>query len=330
MPKTEYKNVLVIEDNLGDFVLIEDYLKEELNDIFVTNAKTFAQSKELISTQLFSVIFLDLSLPDAEGEPLVKEIILLAKTVPVIVLTGFSNKEFGIRTLSLGVSDYLLKDELNAMQLYKSLVYSIERKKIQTQIQISEAKYRNLFQLSPLPMWVYDLDTLYFLSINDAAIKYYGYTEKEFLGMTIKDIRPIEDVPALELVIDETRQKNAHYTGSWRHLRKNGQIINVEIQSKSIEFDGRKARLILAIDVSERYQYINTIESQNSKLRAIAWTQSHTVRAPLAKIMGLAHVLSSDSAASKQQQELLGHLLASANELDAIIRDIVYKTEQVD
>src|SRR5690606_5516483 len=156
----------------------------------------------------------------------------------------------------------------------------------------SEKKYSNLFHLSPQPMWVYDLDTYRFLDVNDAAIKHYGYTREEFLAMTIRDIRPPEEIPKMEAAVAYSKQHDELFTTSvYVHRKKSGERIYVEVKSNIIKFHGRKAEVILAHDISEKLDYIQAIEAQNKKLQDIAWMQSHVVRAPLARIMGLADLI---------------------------------------
>lgn len=322
---------LTVEDNTGDFLLIEDYIKDEITHSVIHHAKTFSEAKEYLNQDIhFDAILLDLSLPDASGEQLVKEMVRLSGSVPIIVLTGYTDKDFGVRTLSLGVSDYLLKDELDPSQLYKSIAYSIERKRISLQLEESEEKYRDLFHLSPLPMWVYDVGTYRFLNVNEAAVRHYGYSREEFLGMTIKDIRPEEDVNSIEATVNINKETGAFYQGTVRHHKKSGELIHVEIQSNLINFEGMKARLVLARDISERIKYIQAIEDQNMKMREIAWIQSHVVRAPLARIMTLIDMLKNYTTEEINTDELLNHILSSANELDNILRDIVRKTEEVE
>ncbi|MHB8835637.1 MAG: PAS domain-containing sensor histidine kinase [Candidatus Methylomirabilia bacterium] len=110
---------------------------------------------------------------------------------------------------------------------------------------------RELFENNPLPMWVFDLETLAFLAVNSAAVRHYGFSRREFLAMTIKEIRPPEEIPAL---LEKMSQPNAGYdeAGTWRHRQKDGTIIDVEISTHTIRFGGRKARLVLANDVTER------------------------------------------------------------------------------
>ena len=113
----------------------------------------------------------------------------------------------------------------------------------------SEKRYRLLFNNNPLPMWVYDLETLSFLEVNDAAVAEYGYSRAEFLKQTIKDIRPSEDVPLLlEDVIRTTAPLN--FAGEWRHQRKNDTVFPVEIVSHAVVYNGRSSRLVVAKDLS--------------------------------------------------------------------------------
>jgi light-regulated signal transduction histidine kinase (bacteriophytochrome) len=114
-----------------------------------------------------------------------------------------------------------------------------------------------------------------------------------------------------------------------RHRKKNGELIYVSIQSNMIDFSGKKAGLVLATDVTENVTYINAIEEQNKKMQDIAWMQSHVVRAPLARIMGLIDCLNHSSITEAEKEEMLSHVINSAVELDVIIREIVSKTEKV-
>ncbi|MDX9882215.1 MAG: PAS domain S-box protein [Prolixibacteraceae bacterium] len=137
-----------------------------------------------------------------------------------------------------------------------------ENKKIAEVLKESENKYRYLFENNPAPMWIYDLETLSFLEVNEAAVNHYGYSRREFLNMTIKDIRPEEDV---DLLMENVKSGNFSFSrsGSWRHLKKNGEILSVEIASHSLDFEGKKARLVISTDITEQ---INTqLELQREK-----------------------------------------------------------------
>jgi two-component system, cell cycle sensor histidine kinase and response regulator CckA len=118
----------------------------------------------------------------------------------------------------------------------------------------AEQRTRDLFGMNPQAMWVFDIGTLRFLAVNNAAINAYGYSRDEFLAMTLKDIRMPEDVPALvaDIAIPLPDQGGYRPPRQWRHVRKDGSPIYVEVTAHDIMFDGRKARLVMAIDVTER------------------------------------------------------------------------------
>jgi PAS domain S-box-containing protein len=326
-------HILIAEDNLGDYSLIYEYLEEQIVAPVIERAISFKEIKSLLETDIhrYDVILLDLSLPDKDGENLINEVMALCIDCPVIVLTGYSDSTFGVKSLSMGISDYLLKDELTASSLYKSIIYNIERKRTISELEESEKKYTELFQSSPLPMWVYEIETLKFLDVNKAAIKSYGYTYEEFLGMTIKDIRPVDDLGIFEEKLALSRKSpQDFFRARFRHQKKNGEIIQVDVQSDNFLFNKLPSRIVLAIDVTKQQDYIGAIEVQNEKLREIGWIQSHVVRAPLSRIMGLVVLLKDEQCDENEKKEILGYILDSANELDGIIRDIANKAHNIE
>ncbi len=329
--KKQY-DILVVEDNVGDFNLIQDYLEEKFFSPGIHWSKNFKEAKAHLSdiNCKSDLVLLDLTLPDKSGEELINALMHLCHEIPLIVLTGYSDISFGTKSLSLGVSDYLIKDELDASSLYKSILYNIERKKSQMQLETSEKRYSDLFHLSPSPMWVYDTTTLRFLDVNEAAERHYGYTLQEFLGMTILDIRPKEDIPEMIERVKELNESEPRFNqGTFRHQKKNGELIYVDIQSNTIPFQDTMGRIILAKDVTERFTYIEAIEKQNEKLKEIAWIQSHVVRAPLARMMGLIDTIKNEGHDGADNEKLYDLLLLSANEFDKVIRDISKKAEEI-
>ena len=324
-------HILIVEDNPGDFALVEDYLMEQILQPLIVQAKSFTAAAKILKTSTvpFDVILLDISLPDKSGKALVDDFLKINSDCPIIVLTGYTDIDFSIHSISLGVADYLLKDDLNGISLYKSIIYCLERRKKTKEITESEKRYSDLFHLSPQPMYVYDIETLQFLDINQAAILHYGYKADEFLNITIKDIRFNEDVDQLNEVIDYLK-KNTDKTfkgSSFRHKKKNGELILVDVQTNAILYKNKKAQISIITDVTERSNYIKTIEDQNEKLQEIAWMQSHLVRAPLVRIMGISDLIQNHTLANETElHDLLKHLLNSANELDTIIKDISDKT----
>lgn len=133
----------------------------------------------------------------------------------------------------------------------------------------SEEEYRLLFQNNPHPMWAYEEESLKFLAVNAAAVRHYGYSEQEFLAMTICDIRPPED---LERLLDSVASAQGGRSGSgvWRHVKKDGTLIDVEISSDAITFQGRPGRLVLADDITERQHAARALQASEREFRTLA------------------------------------------------------------
>jgi PAS domain S-box-containing protein len=160
------------------------------------------------------------------------------------VLAGTSNvvpgSEFHIRHLSVV-----------AAKLYEK-VRELEATRLK--LDRTATRYRLLFTAHPEPIWVYDVETLRFLEVNDTAIQRYGYSRKEFLAMTIKDICPESDVPAL-VERSVLKPKDLDHSGPWRHRKKDGSLIDVETTTHDLVFGGRPARYLMAQDVTERQRF---------------------------------------------------------------------------
>lgn len=123
------------------------------------------------------------------------------------------------------------------------------------QADLRSGEYRVLFENNPHPMWIFDTATLRFLAVNDSAVARYGYTAGEFLGMTLRDIRPPEEVEAVEKTIAQSNRNDAVVvSGPWTHILRDGRRIQVEVSSHNIRFEGRQARFSLVQDVTERQE----------------------------------------------------------------------------
>jgi PAS domain S-box-containing protein len=143
-----------------------------------------------------------------------------------------------------------------------------ERIRSERALHRSEEQYRELFQNNPNPMWVYDLETLAFLAVNAAAVRHYGYSQEEFAAMTIKDIRPKEDLPALMDDLARPSEPLAK-TREWRHRKKNGELIDVEIVSHQMTWEGRGSRLVLINDITERKRAETALRESNERLKKV-------------------------------------------------------------
>jgi diguanylate cyclase (GGDEF)-like protein/PAS domain S-box-containing protein len=167
----------------------------------------------------------------------------------------------------------------------------------------SDTTFRLLFADNPLPMWVYDLETLRFLDVNEVACHNYGYTREEFLALTIRDIRPAEDISQVEASVRTTPTQSFN-SGIWRHHKKDGTIIDVEILSHEIDYKRRRARLVCPIDVTER------LRAEEARARLAGALREREAALHRAQTMAkLAHVITRQDGSFESWSETLPHLL---------------------
>jgi PAS domain S-box-containing protein len=168
-----------------------------------------------------------------------------------------------------------LRDFTAKKQLQDELKKSNEELEVKVaertqELVLGEKQYRYLFENNPLPMWVFELEEFRFLDVNEMAIQKYGYSREEFLTMTLTDIRPLADRERFRH-FDHAWKMSSNETnrGVWRHCKKNGDIIDVEVIAHSIEFQGKKARLVLLNDVTNRLKTERELQASEKKFRAL-------------------------------------------------------------
>lgn len=264
--------LLVVEDNSGDYLLLDEYLRERFEEVNITRAITFKEATgKLQQPHFFQVVLLDLSLPDKNGEALVKDTMAIAGDIPVIVLTGYADIEFSITSLSFGIADYLLKDDLQPDIIFKSIVYTIERNKVLSLLQESEKKYSNLFQLSPQPMWVYHPQTLEILEVNHAAEHTYVYSRNNFLSLHIADV--FSDKEFAKFVAANTNNTSLqNQTGTavvYKHKKKSGDILLVNILTSAIDYNGAPCVLMVVHDVTEQTLLKHSLEEAYTNIVSV-------------------------------------------------------------
>jgi len=197
------------------------------------------------------------------------------------------------------------------------------QKQAETDLRESAERYRLLFESNPVPMWLNDPVTQRFLAVNRSAVEHYGHTREEFLRMTIRDLHLPEDLAALRLYLGKEAGA-ATRTCEWRHRRKDGTVMQVEVISTSLRFDGRESRLVLASDVTEKklleekFLHAQRLESIGMLAAGIA----HDLNNVLAPIMFAAPLLR-NSLSTPRDLKILDTLEHSAGRGAGLVKQIL-------
>lgn len=220
-----------------------------------------------------------------------------------------------------------------------------ERKQSEALLRESEERHRKLFDNNPHPTWVFDRETLSFLAVNEAAVRKYGYSKDEFLAMTVKDIRPPEDVPVLIETMRALGDGNEN-SGAWRHRLKNGTVVDVENTSYALTFLGRDARVVVAVDVTQRKrdeaekrEIMDSLAATNHELgfrnrevehatqmkSKFLANMSHELRTPLNAIVGFSDLLAEGTPGqlNDKQKRFVNHIKQGSAHLLQLINDIL-------
>ncbi len=267
--------VLILEDRATDAELV---LYELRRAGFVPEWLRVETEPDYLAhlEPVWDLILADYSLPQFDALRALDLLQARKLDIPFIIVSANIGEDIAVAAMKQGAADYLLKDRLT--RLGQAVSHALEgQKQRQEKRQAEEAqreseeRYRLLFESNPQPMWVYDLETLAFLAVNDAAVHHYGYTRTEFLGMTIKDIRPQAEIGKL---LDNIASSANDYNkaGIWIHQKKNGSLIDVEITSHRLNFGGRSAELVLANDITERLQAETRLLKSEERYRRLVET----------------------------------------------------------
>jgi len=221
-----------------------------------------------------------------------------------------------------GLENSIKDSDTLFIRLATELDEKIERNNL---LEESETHYKSLFFLNPSPMLIYDPSNLKFLQVNGAAIMRYGYTEQEFSAMKIDSILPEHEQNQYLLAMGNENQANLGFQNINKHLSKSGETFIAELKVSPIVFRGINARLCIIRDITAEMEHSAAIEEQHKKLKQIAYMQSHVIRAPLARVLGLVDLLKLEHDHQTHEQ-LLTHLENSAKELDEMIKEIVKQT----
>jgi PAS domain S-box-containing protein len=247
--------ILHLEDKLEDSQLVREQLAAEgiKADIqWVSDRAAFAAQ---LSDGNWDLVLADYKLPKYNGLEALKLVREKFPGLPFILMSGTIGELAAIESLRAGATDYVLKQNRERLPsaVKRAVSEAVERLRLEqaeAELRLSEKQYRILFQGNPHPMWVFDLEKLSILEVNDAALWFYGFSREEFLAMTLADLKePGPGRRTVELASDAEVQGVV-----WRHRRKKGSAVDVEVIWTPLEYRGRLAALAMATDVTARRQ----------------------------------------------------------------------------
>jgi PAS domain S-box-containing protein len=274
----------------------------------VVEAATGRDALDLLSREHPDLALLDVKLPDMSGLEVCRRIKENPQTASILVLhmsASFVNSWDTVRGLESGADGYLT-EPLEPAVLVATVDSLMRLRRAETALRESETRYRLLFERNPLPTWVYDIETRAVLAVNDAALEHYGYSRDEFMALTVMDLRPAEEAAALDEILASPPGSTRRET---RHRRKDGTIIEVEVRAEPLLFGNRRARLVIATDVTVRRRVEQAraellVREQAARGQAEAANRSkdeflavlsHELRTPLHAIYGWARMLRAGS-----------------------------------
>jgi PAS domain S-box-containing protein len=264
MSEGQRLRTLIVEDSEDDAQLLVRVLRRGGYDPDWERVETEDAMRSALHRREWDIVFCDFSLPSFDAPGALRTLRETGSDIPAIVVSGTIGEEVAVQVLKSGANDYLLKDNL------ARLITAVQRELRETEgrrsrrlaeakkqhaedsLRSSEERYRTLFECNPIPMWVYDRATLRFLQVNEAALAHYGYRRHEFLALSVPDLHPDEDAPAVRTSIAGLPNEGPMTRGTARLQKKDGTVIFVELVTQPITYTGIKARIAQALDITER------------------------------------------------------------------------------
>jgi two-component system, cell cycle sensor histidine kinase and response regulator CckA len=340
MPLKPKLRVLVVEDTDEDAAL----LLRELRLAYEPEAKQLCTAEALRAAlaERWDIVISDWSMPRFNGLSAFRIVREVDPDVPFIIVSGTIGEDVAVEALTAGVHDFMTKGKFARLlpaidrQLREADVRRQQRRsdaELARQRELvaqSEVLHRSMFESSPLPMWTYDRNTLRFITVNDAAIRHYGYSREEFAALTVADIRPLDEVQALRDNVDVATGFSP--ARLWRHRKKDGSIITVEISANDIHLNGGSARLVLVNDVTERERAREALQRTEEQLRQaqkmeaigrLAGGVAHDFNNILTVIVSYASMLEDAHDAGDQRRDDVAEIRRAAERANAITRQLL-------
>jgi PAS domain S-box-containing protein len=255
-------NLLLVDDNPADLFLIKDYLDDsDILDLNIFEATSVKEATQILSNEEVDLVLLDMFLPDSSG---IDTFMTVHKAFPktgIIVLSGLSDKHTALNTVQAGAQDFLLKGDFDGRLLEKSIIYGVERKKNLQLLADSENKYRALFEVTPLPLFIISIESNKVIKVNAEAREVFGFKEEEFILKELTDLF-IKTSDIHSLIKSENSDDHVFRS---KIVKKDGAEIIVDVTLKRIVLLDENYILLQLKDVTEQVHFEkNRLEIINS------------------------------------------------------------------
>jgi PAS domain S-box-containing protein len=265
----ENYRILLVDDEQE----ISDYIKLKLRldapHLDILTVTSGEECLDYIQAGNVDCILSDYQMPGMDGMALLREIRARGLDIPFIFVTGQGSEQVATQAFRAGAWDYFTKDVgfAHFPRIINSIEQAIKNREERGRRKQSEEKYRLLFDSNPNPMMVFDIEANFqILAVNEAACRLYGYTREELQSLTIMDIRPPEDIERAARFIRE-HPDGPESTGGWKHIKKDGSLIDVNITYQNIDFDGRVARINVINNVTEKKKTESMLQKSEQRYK---------------------------------------------------------------
>jgi PAS domain S-box-containing protein len=327
--------VLVVDDVEDDALLVLRELERSGSKLDWERVEDAPSLRAALARGPWDLVISDWAMPRFSALGALSIVKESGLDLPFIMVSGTVGEEAVVAALHAGAHDFVSKENLS--RLAPAVARELReregreaRRRAEDEVRKAGERYRLLFTSSPLPMFVYDIESLAFLATNEAATRHYGYTRDEFGALTERDIRAPDDAVAS---IDRGSYLASYEGGAlWHHRKKDGSVIAMEVSAHDFEFEGKPARLVLASDVTKRLRAEESLKKteqqllQAQKMEAIgnlAGGVAHDFNNLLSVILSYSAMLAEDMTPSDPRRADLQEVQAAGKRAVELTRQLL-------